>query len=68
MTNRSDSLLPVNHHPRYCEEALLTEDSEHKYCRLPSLRKEENNILLPLASYLELDVSWPDPRSAEQLD
>ena len=48
MTNRSDSLLPVNHHPTYCEETLLTEDSEHNYCRLPSLRKEENNIFLLL--------------------
>jgi len=38
----------VNHHPAHSEEIRLTEDSEHTYHRLQSLRKEENNILLLL--------------------
>ena len=47
-TGRSDSVVPVNRRPTYSEETMLTEDSEHTYRRFPSLRKEENNILLLL--------------------
>ena len=47
-TSRSDSVPPVNHHPTYSEETMLTNDSEHTYRQFPSLRKEENNILVLL--------------------
>ena len=47
-TSRSDSFSLVNHHSTRSEETTLTEDSEHTYRRLPSHRKEENNILVLL--------------------
>ncbi len=47
-TSRSDSFPLVNHHPTHSEETMLTEDSEHTYRQLPSLRKEENNIFVLL--------------------
>jgi len=47
-TSRLNSFPLVNHHPTQSEEIMLTEDSEHTYCQLSSLRKEENNILVLL--------------------
>ncbi len=47
-TSRSNLFSLVNHHSTQSKEIMLTKDSEHIYCQLPSLRKEENNILVLL--------------------
>ena len=47
-TNRSNSFSFVNHHFTHSEKTMLTENSEHIYRQLSSLRKEENNILVLL--------------------
>ncbi len=70
-TSRSDSFPLVNHKPTYDEETVLTKDSEHTYRQLPSLRKEENNILVLLtwsSTYhgqtLEVLSDWINRRRA----
>lgn len=52
-TSRSNSFLLVNYHPTLSEETMLMGESEHTYRRLPSLQKEENNILV--LRYLKLN-------------
>ena len=47
-TTRSALCLLVSQHPINIEERMLTEDSEHIYQRLPSVRNQESNQLLLL--------------------
>ncbi len=48
-TSRSALFLLVSHHPIKIEERMLTEDIAQIYQRLPSLRKQESNLLLLLS-------------------
>jgi len=44
--SRLNIFLFINYYPTPSKEIILIEDNKYIYRRLPSLRKEENNILV----------------------